>query len=502
MVSGLTACTGTVTGVGGEPGQPPGDDDGDDAPPLPGQPDAAPPLPGQPDAAPPPQADPLVAGIHMDEIALFQSVAVPLARKGVAVSPRNATIVEGRDAMLSITFEIDDGFVARPIEARVEIDGTAFTTSQTVSASSGDSPTASLHVKVPGEAIKTSSTIAVSLHEAAGASAQPGDTSGARYPEQGTVALGAKSVNGTMHLVLVPFRYGADGSGRLPPTDAASVAAHKAAFQAMYPVADMDVTVHAPVDTNITIQSSDSWSAWLDELDGVRQADNPPDNTYYFGLSSPASSFGAFCNGSCIVGLGHVPGANNSFLFGAVGVSFSGNLLSGTALHEIGHTMGRQHVDCGGPSGIDPNFPYEGGAVGVWGYDAVNDKLKDPGTFTDIMGYCNRQWISDYEYEAIYQRLARVNGASFTKLEVEQAYRVGTVDGRGVVTWRRVATLDRLPQGDVRHVSLRDQDGTVLGNAEGTFFAYDHMPGGTIYMPIDGLLDTTSIAPAATTVVY
>ena len=95
-----------------------------------------------------------------------------------------------------------------------------------------------------------------------------------------------------------------------------------------------------------------------------------------------------------------------------------------------------------------------------------------------------------------------MNGASFTKLEVEQAYRVGTVDARGVVTWRRVATLDRLPQGDVRHVSLRDQDGTVLGNAEGTFFAYDHMPGGTIYMPIDGLLDTTSIAPAATTVVY
>ena len=27
--------------------------------------------------------------------------------------------------------------------------------------------------------------------------------------------------------------------------------AHKAAFQAMYPVADMDVTVHAPVDTSI-----------------------------------------------------------------------------------------------------------------------------------------------------------------------------------------------------------------------------------------------------------
>ena len=104
-------------------------------------------------------------------------------------------------------------------------------------------PATGLRVKVPGSAIKTSSTYVVSLHEADGAPAQ-GTPTDARFPASGTQALGAKGTNGPMHLVLVPFRYTVDGSNRLPPMDAATVAAYKSAFEAMYPATEpLDLVV-------------------------------------------------------------------------------------------------------------------------------------------------------------------------------------------------------------------------------------------------------------------
>ncbi len=493
----LAGCTGSITGGGG-PGGAVGDDD--DQPP-PGSADAGvPPVEGQPDAAPPPVANTLAAGIRIQDVAIYQTVGVPLAHGGSAVSTRNAPVVEGRDSMFAIAFAVEAGFVARPIEARVTVDGVPYAAQQTISASSGDVPTAQLRLKVPGAAIKAASVFEVALHEVAGAPTQPGSTEGARYPATGSAPLGAVSVNGPLHLVLVPFRYNADGSGRLPPLDDASIAAHRSAFKAMYPVADVEVSVHAPVDTSITIQSSSSWGQWLDELAGVRQADAPAANVYYYGLAAPATSFGGFCNGGCIVGLGNVPSANNPFLFASVGVSFPGNLLSDTALHEVGHTMGRQHVDCGGPAGIDPNFPYPGGSIGVWGYDAVKDKLKDPSVFTDIMGYCNSQWMSDYETKAIFERIANVNdGATPLIIGPPQTYRVGLVDAAGNIEWRRFATLALPPDGGSARVSLRDRSGAELGSASGHYFPYDHMPGGTLYVPVGGMLDTAAVAPAGFT---
>jgi len=246
--------------------------------------------------------------------------------------------------------------------------------------------------------------------------------------------------------VLVPFRYNTDGTGRLPPMDAATVTAYRNAFKAMYPVADVEVTVHAIVDTSININSGDGWELWLDQLMDVRQADAPPSNHYYYGVAAPASSFNAFCSGGCVVGLGNVPSANNPFLFASVGVSFSQSLLISTALHEVGHTMGRSHVGCGGPSGVDPNYPYAGGGIGVWGYDAVAGTLLAPSAYTDIMGYCDDQWISDYQYSAIFKRLAAVNGAALVAPGPPQAYRVGTVDADGDVTWRRTATGASTPR--------------------------------------------------------
>jgi hypothetical protein len=65
--------------------------------------------------------------------------------------------------------------------------------------------------------------------------------------------------------------------------------------------------------------------------------------------------------------------------------------------HEITHNFGRSHAPCGGVAGADPQFPYAGGTIGVYGYDLASNTLKAPAS-VDLMGYCANPWISDYNY--------------------------------------------------------------------------------------------------------
>jgi hypothetical protein len=71
------------------------------------------------------------------------------------------------------------------------------------------------------------------------------------------------------------------------------------------------------------------------------------------------------------------------------------------AAHEWGHNFGRYHVDCGGPAGPDPNYPYPGGSIGVYGFDLTLSLLRSPASYYDLMSYCSPDWISDYTYRAV-----------------------------------------------------------------------------------------------------
>jgi hypothetical protein len=68
--------------------------------------------------------------------------------------------------------------------------------------------------------------------------------------------------------------------------------------------------------------------------------------------------------------------------------------------HELGHNFGRLHAPCGGPAGVDNQFPYSGATIGAFGYDLSGGALKTP-VLRDLMSYCDPSWISDYTYKAI-----------------------------------------------------------------------------------------------------
>jgi hypothetical protein len=74
------------------------------------------------------------------------------------------------------------------------------------------------------------------------------------------------------------------------------------------------------------------------------------------------------------------------------------------AAHELGHNWARNHAPCGGPSGVDPNYPEPDGTTGGYGYDRTSGTIQPP-TDTDIMGYCNSKWISEYTYAGVLNYL-------------------------------------------------------------------------------------------------
>ena len=70
--------------------------------------------------------------------------------------------------------------------------------------------------------------------------------------------------------------------------------------------------------------------------------------------------------------------------------------------HEVGHTLDLLHAPCGGALGTDPDFPYDNGSIGVWGYDFRDGSLVSPERRRDIMGYCYELgWLSDYYFEKV-----------------------------------------------------------------------------------------------------
>jgi hypothetical protein len=81
--------------------------------------------------------------------------------------------------------------------------------------------------------------------------------------------------------------------------------------------------------------------------------------------------------------------------------------------HELGHSYGRHHTLCKGTeAGPDLNYPYPNGRIGgggylpslFYGWDIEQRVVYGP-DWTDIMTYCDYEWMSDYTYAGLRQRL-------------------------------------------------------------------------------------------------
>lgn len=462
---------------------------GQGAPALPAAPDAGPvfvPKPLGPIAAEPACEDAPVTDLTLREVALYQGVKVTLAQGGEAIAP-SAPIVAGRDALLRAFVEPRPGWTARELVLRVRIgEGAPIEERALVSVPSRDEALAStLNVEIPGARITPDVELAVSIHEsepdcdrARAALGEP-----ARFPASGAYALPAESSGGPFRVVLVPVRYGADGSGRLPDTSPENVRTFRDHLRALFPVQGVEVRVRSsPLDWSVPVDRGGAgWSALLNECLNLRHREQPQDDTYYYCLFAPAPTMREYCGRGCVAGLGPVPSLREAFYRASIGVGYRGS--EGTFVHEVGHTLGRPHAPCGDVANPDPEYPYAGGSIGSWGWDFRTGELKSPARYTDVLGYCRDTWISDYNYARIFERIRGVRGVAALVSGEPTRYATIVVEVDGSLHWGSEVELETPPSGERVPATLETASG-VRASADAVFVAVSHVSGGIVYVPL------------------
>lgn len=425
--------------------------------------------------------------IAITRVATYQAVESDLFRDGQMVPPseRRVDVIAGRKAMMRVFVTPTESFLARTLSARVFVENEGgdiqvFHHKRNVSgASSQANLDSTFTVDLPAEVLKNSTKFWVELAECG--ALPEGEVRTVRVPstpgENGDLAA---RETGTIQLVFVPITH----DGRTPSVSEATIAEYAREVERVYPTTGVEWSVRDPIASNQTGVNIDL-EITLDLVTAQREQDGPPDETYYYGLIDPASSFNSYCSFSCTTGVGWVTDIGSFWAAShrvAVGVGF-GTDGAGTFVHELGHNHGRDHAPCN-VSG-DANYPYAGGSIGVWGYDVEARQLKDPAAHADFMGYCNSNWVSDYSFNAYSDRIAGVNGSGGQNL-----VRLGES-----ATWYRMLVTEKdirwLPpverpgaprqQGDTGYVY--DSAGNVMETVEVHRVLMSHSGGYMLYVP-------------------
>lgn len=445
------------------------------------------------------KAPALARDVSVRDVALLQAHEISIVVDGAPLAP-SIPIVAGRDAVVRIGVEVSEGFTSRTLRGEVSItppDGgepEVFEVLSTVSGSSShDALDSTLNVPVPGASIVPGAKYSVAVYESelyteAEAGALPGVVVAPRLPGAETLDLeGVVDAGPPMKVVIVPIRYEADGSGRVPDTSEAALEIYRLRMQGMYPTSRVELTLGEewPWDGPDVQPFGAGWGELLDSFANDHHGAGSDSTAYYYGLFEPASSAGSYCSQGCVAGLSYSsdsPGFDVAR--SSIGLAFAG-LSVDTMVHEIGHAQGQSHAPCGlFDNSADPAYPYDDASIGVWGYDPDTKLLRDPASVKDVMSYCENVWVSDYVYGNWLERaidlaaLASVVGAAPSEHWTFSVRADGTLGYAG-------SQLRAAPAGGApRKVLVRDAEGASLGEVVGRFAPYDHLPGGVLVVPV------------------
>jgi hypothetical protein len=409
--------------------------------------------------------------IALTEVAIYQAVKIPVMEDMQPVDDRNADVVAGRDALVRVFVQPGGSFQRREIAARLTLTtgGTSKVLSAKLSpagASSDASGNSTFNIEVDAADIAPTTAYSVELVECATPS---GTAMNARFPASGTSSLEARET-GVLKVTLVPIAYGADGSNRVPDTSAATIAKYKEHMEKLYPVTEVEMVVRpgGAVTSNANLNSDSGWNSTLNALANLRYDDSPDDDVYYYGLVNPAQDIGDYCGGGCIAGVAYVvespsqPDGRVGFGLGFTGSPQEMAATYETMAHEVGHEHGRDHAPCNVQG--DQNYPHDGGSIGSWGYDLITGALQDPEEITDIMGYCQDVWVSDYTYQAFVERIASLNGNNrFIRLPAAR-FRTLLVDRGQAPRWGLTPSRPVSPHGTPEPARVLDAKGNVVAN--------------------------------------
>ncbi|MSP26717.1 MAG: hypothetical protein EXR75_16565 [Myxococcales bacterium] len=444
-------------------------------------------------------------GITLTSVAIYQGVERVLAKDGMPVN-QGVPVVEGRDALVRFFYAVDPGYDKEPVVARLHLGDTEplELVAPLGAGSSTGALASTLNFDVPGARITSTTSFRAEILQAAAKSS--GTNIAAVFPAKDMHPLYAVSPGPSLKLVLVPIAYKADGSSRLPDTSAEQLERYRQTFYKLYPTPAVDIRVEAPLAWNQQVLPNFSgWQELLNALVDARKNSGAKHEEFWYGIVSPSATFEAFCGGGCVAGLsmlGDDPG--QAWLRAGIGLGFTGEGATFTAVHEIGHQHGREHAPCGTNQGLDSGFPTNGAVLDAWGFDLITRTLVAPDANKDFMSYCDPAWLTGYTYAALFAHLRTVNSAAMASWIApsgdgpsrdgsrgddsrgndsrdHETYERVSIGHDGKLTWLAPLELDERAHGQAVPVTVGTDDGDAL--VTGEFFRYSHGGGGLLLVP-------------------
>ena len=458
---------------------------------------------GAPPPPPAPTGPRLAQGLTITGVAVFQGtkadvVAPDASGTPVHVDAPKAPVVAGRIGQLRVYVAPDATWTPHEVTAELHVfDATGKEQPVTFSSATPSGPstddafaTTFNFLLEDANIVPAGGTYRVAIvDKQSGVAVKDGDTSTARWPNDGTTdSFGAKSNGDAFHLQLVPLSYDADGSGRLPVLTDQQLQLYTDSLFKLYPVAKIDLQVHAPLPWKTKIDGAGAgWDEAMQAMSDLKATEKAPDNVWYVAAFEPNDQFDVYCANGCILGLGTLDGGNDPLQRTSAIVGYSGAVATDTLPQELAHTLGRLHAPCGNPSGLDTRYPYPLGRIGSWGYNVLTRELIDPGSkYRDYLSYCSPIWTSDYSFAAMFKGIAHANKVTLTRetsLSEPRNYHFVTVRPDGSLKWGRTITRTSSPDGEERAVTFHAADGRVLSNAVGYFSPYSNLGGGLLQVP-------------------
>ena len=317
-----------------------------------------------------------IAGMYLTQSIQRPDGAVPL--------------VTGRDGYLRVFVVASGDNSATPrVRVRLYHNGTQVSTLQ-VDAPTGSTPTvaeetplaSSWNVRVPGVLIQPGLALLADVDPES--QVTESDEADNTFPVDATPAAMAVRPASAFAVRVVPVQLG--NGGLTGNVSSANIGRFLDETQRMFPLPDIDADLHAVFTSSSSPSEAGGVNAALSialsELRVQRIIEGSARS--YYGVTHNSYSSGG------IAGMGYVG------IPAAIGWDDQ-NGAGATAAHEFGHNWGRLHTPCGNPSNTDPNYPYVGGTIGMYGLDLATETLVEP-TTPDIMAYCRPRWISDYTY--------------------------------------------------------------------------------------------------------
>jgi hypothetical protein len=430
---------------------------------------------------------PEATGVDLSAVYMYQASEVPLMESLVGSGAPDIPIVAGRYATFRALVTPHEDFSPRELTGRLYLyrDDVAFAAFQTdvqVNAASDVADYGStFNFVVPGEVLVPGLSWQVSVVEAT--KKRGGEADGVAswpdgYGQPMTVTEGADMVR----LMLVPVRYDADGSGRLPDTSDTAIETYRSFMYSNYPTAEVEIVVGEEFAWSSTISASGSgWDGLLSAVGAARNEVGAEDDMYLYGVFEPADDFNTFCAGGCVTGLSNLVGsATDVWSRASIGVGYGGGTSAETMVHEVGHAHGRNHVDGGcGSGGGDSEYPHEGGLIGVRGYNWRTDALVDPDSTWDFMTYCAPTFVSDHNFGKLHTRITAVSDAYYAMGPSRPYWGLSQL-ADGSLVWGPDRELRAPPGGLTRTVELLDDDLRSLAKIDAWFAPFSDLPGGQI----------------------